>query len=542
MAKVEKPFEAVCDFMARDQFFEACSRELFVHLKPKAFENLDAMAKEADLFAEAHGGVFSCVNKGQRDNNKGAAQSKPESKPSGKPEIKCGLCGKGRLTIRCYKNPDRKQAYSAEIASGSSGNSGSKGSNTDSSVVAQGMQYRNDDAPNRGRGFGRGRGAGRGFTRGRGKSEGTSRGAGHQMSFCKTEINRESDDGIASIYQNKVDSSLNSDSKDKEGVCYFLKSRLPTAQGTVNGKKVIALRDTGCTGCVIRRSLISDDQLIGKDSDVTLIDETTQRYPLAVIDVDCPFFTGKTEALCMEDTLYDLVIGNIDRSKLPDMSHFSAAAVTRSQAKQSEKAYRKLKVPDQIINEDKEALKQALATDPKLDSIRRRVDSGNITVSRGLNRGETKFIRKKDLTYRQFTKGNKVTLQLVIPEGFREKVLRLAHETLMSGHLGIKKTLDRVVSEFFWPRVCGDVARFCKSCDICQRTIQKGRVTKVPLGKMPLIDTPFKCTAIDIIGPIEPRSDKKSRYILTMIDYATRYPEAVALPSIETERAGRNVQ
>ena len=282
--------------------------------------------------------------------------------------------------------------------------------------------------------------------------------------------------------------------------------------------------------------MISDDQLIGKESDVTLIDETTQRYPLAVIDVDCPFFTGKTEALCMEDTLYDLVIGNIDGSKLPDMSHFSAAAITRSQAKQSEKAYRKLKVPDQIINEDKEALKQAQATDPKLDSIRRRVDSGNITVSRGLNRGETKFIRKKDLTYRQFTKGNKVTLQLVIPEGFREKVLRLAHETLMSGHSGIKKTLDRVVSEFFWPGVCGDVARFCKSCDICQRTIQKGRVTKVPLGKMPLIDTPFKRVAVDIVGPIEPRSDKKSRYILTVIDYATRYPEAVALPSIETER------
>ena len=75
----------------------------------------------------------------------------------------------------------------------------------------------------------------------------------------------------------------------------------------------------------------------------------------------------------MEDTLYDLMIGNIDESKLPDMSHFSAAAVTRSQAEQSEKAYRKLKVPDQIINEDKEALKQAQATDPNLDSIRGRV-------------------------------------------------------------------------------------------------------------------------------------------------------------------------
>ena len=181
-------------------------------------------------------------------------------------------------------------------------------------------------------------------------------------------------------------------------------------------------------------------------------------------------------------------------------------------------------------------MKQAQATDPNLDSIMRRADSGNITVSRGLNRRETKFIRKNDLTYRQFTKGNKVTLQLVIPEGFREKVLRLAHETLMSGHLGIKKTLDRVVSEFFWPGVCGDVARFCKSCDICQRTVRKGRVTKVPVGKLPLTDTPFKRVSVQLVGPIEPRSDRKSRYILTMIDYTTRYPEAVASPSIETER------
>ena len=78
-------------------------------------------------------------------------------------------------------------------------------------------------------------------------------------------------------------------------------------------------------------------------------------------------------------------------------------------------------------------------------------------------------------------------------------------------------------------------SRFCKSCDICQRTIQKGRVTKVPLGKLPLIDTPFKRVAVDIVGPIEPRSERKSRYILSMIDYATRYPEAVALPGIVAE-------
>ena len=98
---------------------------------------------------------------------------------------------------------------------------GSKGSNTGSSVVEQGMQYRNDDVPNRGRGFYRGRGAGRDFNRGPGKCDGTSRGAGHQINFCKTGVNRESDDGIGSIYQSKVDSSLNSDSKARKASVIF---------------------------------------------------------------------------------------------------------------------------------------------------------------------------------------------------------------------------------------------------------------------------------------------------------------------------------
>ena len=177
------------------------------------------------------------------------------------------------------------------------------------------MQSKSDNMPSKGNSSSRGRGNFRG--RGRGNDN-----RNYQLRFCKTEVSRKSDE-IESIYQSKSESPLIADRGDEEGVCYFLRSRLPTAQGTVNGKKVIALRDTGCTGCVVRRSLVSSDQLLGKESDVTLIDESTQRYPLAMVEIDCPFFTGKTEALCMDDTLYDLVIGNIDGSKLPDMSHFS---------------------------------------------------------------------------------------------------------------------------------------------------------------------------------------------------------------------------
>ena len=78
-------------------------------------------------------------------------------KPSGKPEIKCGLL-KGQLTIRCYKNPDRKQVYSAEVDSGSSV---SKGSNSDyGGENEQGTQIKSEESETS---------SGRGYTRGRGR-------------------------------------------------------------------------------------------------------------------------------------------------------------------------------------------------------------------------------------------------------------------------------------------------------------------------------------------------------------------------------------
>ena len=113
--------------------------------------------------------------------------------------------------------------------------------------------------------------------------------------------------------------------------------------------------------------------------------------------------------------------------------------------------------------------------------------------------------------------------------------MSLAHESLMSGHQGISRTFDRVASQFFWPGMYKDVTEYCKSCDICQRTFQKGKIPKVPLQKMPPIGEPFKRIGMDLVGPIFPASESGKRFILTVMDYATRYPEAVALANIDTE-------
>ena len=68
----------------------------------------------------------------------------------------------------------------------------------------------------------------------------------HQVNFCKIES---SDVGKGQAkFSSPHSSSEGLPRKDRKGSCHFPRSRLPTAIGTINGKKVRVLRDTGCTG------------------------------------------------------------------------------------------------------------------------------------------------------------------------------------------------------------------------------------------------------------------------------------------------------
>ena len=67
---------------------------------------------------------------------------------------------------------------------------------------------------------------------------------------------------------------------------------------------------------------------------------------------------------------------------------------------------------------------------------------------------------------------------------------------------------------------------------MCQKTTPQGKVFPVPLGSMPFICTPFERVAVYLVGPLSPKSSQGHHYILTIIDLATRYPEAVPLKDI----------
>ena len=78
-----------------------------------------------------------------------------------------------------------------------------------------------------------------------------------------------------------------------------------------------------------------------------------------------------------------------------------------------------------------------------------------------------------------------------------------------------------------------DVTRYCQSCDICQRAVRKSRCGKTPLVGMPVIGETFDRVATDLVGPL-PMSGRKHRWILTLVDCATRYPEAIPMKGIDT--------
>ena len=160
---------------------------------------------------------------------------------------------------------------------------------------------------------------------------------------------------------------------------------------------------------------------------------------MACINIDCPFFRGTTDALCIDDPAHDLVIGNIEGSKFPDMTHFSSGVNRKSQSRKDRRQNRKVKVADKFIRQNRQELVLKQASDIKLKEIRRRVESGSMTKSRSFSSGETKFTRRNGLIYRYFKKNANVSLQLVVPSSLTHNVINLALESLrVLNHRGRK--------------------------------------------------------------------------------------------------------
>ena len=125
--------------------------------------------------------------------------------------------------------------------------------------------------------------------------------------------------------------------------------------------------------------------------------------------------------------------------------------------------------------------------------------------------------------------------QIVVSKIYRSEILSLAHETPMSGHLGVNKTYHKILNHFYWPGLKTDVSNYCRSYHTCQVVGKPNQVIpKAGLQPITAFDKPFSRIIIDCVGLLlKTKSDNE--YLLTIMCASTRFLEAIPLRSIKTK-------
>ena len=164
-----------------------------------------------------------------------------------------------------------------------------------------------------------------------------------------------------------------------------VRSKMPVVKGRVGENSVDVLRDTGCSGIVVKKDLVSEDQFTGDFNVMLLIHNTARKVALIKIDVDTPNLKGQVEAQCLLDPIYDLVIGNVTGVRAADdpdpswQDHVQEASTVTARS-QAEKAREScpLKIPNTdknpVIDREKPKQKYVEQSDKLCEPLKQVVD------------------------------------------------------------------------------------------------------------------------------------------------------------------------
>ena len=526
---IEKSYCGLVNLLVKEQFLNSCDPKMGTFLREKVVDDNTALAQAAERYMDARGwttlkpvksidtGKKSWSDRGKKKKVIDASSTKVVStrKQDQKSVKTCFLCGKsGHFAKDCFV---KKRIMAALVSDDDASECESYARKDDQGSVCSQRHHDRDRV-----------------------SKGDESDSSTSLCACQmmgaTEITLECGHKLPIL-----SSCINK-----------LPSNMPTSKGFVGSQVVEVLRDTGCSGVVVQESLVSKKQYSGKNQRCAFIDGSVHTFPMAEIYLDTPYYRGHVSAVVIKNPLYPLIIGNIpgindsslsvptplENKSSADQEHLVfQAVVTRSQSAKEGNKTKPLRVQS---NDVSSIDRQELISQQKQDSsLARCFTYANCDKKFASGKGHYWFKIKDNLLVRCFqspsVKFGEQVVQVVLPKGLHTQVLKLAHCGLLSGHQGTSKTFERISASFYWPGLHGDVARFCQSCDVCQKTIPKGKVTRVPLEKMPVIEIPFQRVAVDLVGPICPASERGHKYVLTVVDYATRYPEAVALKKIDTE-------
>ena len=315
---------------------------------------------------------------------------------------------------------------------------------------------------------------------------------------------------ISSLIEGESTVGISENQLPKLGMAYdsmdVTKQRMPVVSGRLmpGNKPVSVLRDSGCSTCVVRANLVKPNQLTGETQSVKLIDGTIRNFPVARINVDSPYITRQVEALCIPESLSDVVIGNVEGAREPRNPNFDwkpqveiknddgikqdrvellsenseqfemnnemevesvqdistgGAVETRAQAVKRMRGMKELKVPSTISEVKPEGLALAQKEDKSIEHLWKKASNNCDDQSKYI------FVVENGWLFRQLRESSqhdgKNSKVLVVPEKYRDRVMKMVHESIVSGHLGINNTINKIQSQFYWPGLNGDVTRFC---------------------------------------------------------------------------------
>ena len=133
--------------------------------------------------------------------------------------------------------------------------------------------------------------------------------------------------------------------------------------------------------------------------------------------------------------------------------------------------------------------------------------------------------------------GSNPELQIVLPLEMVFIVLTQLHDSATAGHLGMRKTLDKVQRRFYWPGQRRDVADWCRSCLKCIARKLPVQPHHAPM-QTETAGKPLQRVSMDILGPL-PVTKRQNRYILVIGDYFTKWMEALPMSNMEAQTVAR---
>jgi len=108
-----------------------------------------------------------------------------------------------------------------------------------------------------------------------------------------------------------------------------------------------------------------------------------------------------------------------------------------------------------------------------------------------------------------------------------ERPIREFHKGDCGGHHYWKTTVHKMLRDgFYWPSIFLDVYKEVSKCHECQIFDGKGKLQSLPLKPIS-VEAPLRQWGLDFIGEIHPQSLAQHKWILTTIDYFTKWIEAI---------------